>query len=435
VPRKAAGIEAVMVRKLAPGRYGDGGGLYLLVRPPSDRQKEAGEKDGGRFWLFRYRLTGKMREMGLGAADGKGAVSLKDARAKAAALNRMVKERIDPLMQREAEAEAAKAAAQAAVARVKTFRDVVKLYLAAHERGWRNAKHRAQWETSLDAFAMPHMGDLPVADVATAHVMAALEPIWHAKAETASRVRGRIEAVLDYAKARGWRSGENPARWRGHIANMLPARTKVARVQHHAALPWRDIAAFMAALRAESGMSALALEFTILTAARTGEVLGARWAEMDLEQAVWTVPGERMKAGREHRVPLSGPALAVLRAVLKLRDVEAGDWVFPGAKAGRPLSSMGMLMLLRRMERVDLTAHGFRSTFRDWTSETTGYSREVAEAALAHALSDKVEAAYRRGDLFEKRRRLMADWAAFCARPALEGRVVPMRGAAAGGDT
>jgi integrase len=244
-------------------------------------------------------------------------------------------------------------------------------------------------------------------------------------------VRGRIEAVLDYAKARGWRSGENPARWRGHVANMLPNRTKVARVEHHAALPWREIGGFMAELRDESGLGARALEFAILTAARTGEALGARWDEIDLQEAVWTVPGERMKAGREHRVPLSEAALAVLRTVLPLRDAKAGDWVFPGAKAGKALSGMAMLMLLRRMKRGDLTAHGFRSTFRDWTAETTGYPREVAEAALAHTLGDKVEAAYRRGDLFDKRRRLMDDWAAFCARPAaVGGTVTPIRATA-----
>jgi integrase len=420
-----------MVKKLPPGRHGDGSGLYLLVRPATVKQKAAGAKDGGRFWLYRYTCDGRMREMGLGTALGTGAVSLKDARAKAAELHKLVKAGVDPLARREAEAEAEKAATQAAAARAKTFREVTTLYLAAHEAGWRNTKHRAQWQATLDAYAMPHMGDLPVAEVDTAHVMAALEPIWHAKAETASRVRGRIEAVIDYAKARGWRSGENPARWRGHVANMLPNRSKVQPVEHHAALPWRDIGAFMAELRAEAGLGARALEFAILTAARTGEVLGAKWTEIDMQEAVWTVPGERMKANREHRVPLSEAALAVLRGVLPLRNVEAGDWVFPGAKAGRPLSGMAMLMLLRRMQRGDLTAHGFRSALRDWTAETTGYSREVAEAALAHTLGDRVEAAYRRGDLFQKRRRLMQDWATFCGRQAAPSEsVTPIRAAA-----
>ena len=417
MPRKAAGIEPVVVKKLAPGRYGDGGGLYLLVKPPSAKQAEIGEKDGGRFWLFRYRLTEKMREMGLGTAEGKGAVTLKDARAKAAELSALVKSGVDPLVQREAEAAAEKAAAQAAQSRAKTFRDVAALYIAAHEAGWRNAKHRAQWASTLESYAYPHMGDLPVGDVETAHVMAALEPIWRTKPETATRLRGRIEAVVDYAKARGWRTGENPARWRGHVANMLPNRTKVQKVQHHAALPWRDISGFMDTLRGEGGLAARALELTILTAARSGEVLNARWSEFDLSESVWTIPGNRMKAGHDHRVPLSEAALAALRTLLPLRDAKLGDWVFPGARLQRPLSNMAMEMLLRRMQRNDLTVHGFRSTFRDWTAEATAYSREVAEAALAHTVADKVEAAYRRGDLFEKRRRLMQDWAAFCDRP------------------
>jgi integrase len=314
-----------------------------------------------------------------------------------------------------------------------TFRNVAKAYLAAHEAGWRNPKHRAQWRATLDAYAMPHMGDLPVADVMTGHVMAALEPIWTAKPETATRVRGRIEAVLDYAAARGWRTGENPARWRGHVANLLPARGRLARVVHHAALPWEDIAAFLTDLRGRAGMGARALDFTILTASRTNEALGARWQEIDLAEGVWTVPAERMKAGREHRVPLSDTALAILRALLPLRpadDDKGAAFVFPGARKGRPLSGMAMLMLLRRMERGDLTAHGFRSSFRDWAAERTSYAREVAEEALAHTLRDKTEAAYRRGDLFEKRRRLMDDWAAFCAKPAAEGATVtPIRSA------
>jgi integrase len=247
--------------------------------------------------------------------------------------------------------------------------------------------------------------------------MAALEPIWQTKPETASRVRGRIEAVLDYAKARTWRSGENPARWRGHVENMLPKRSKVARVKHHAALPWAEIGGFLAKLREEDGVGARALEFTILTAARTGEAIGARWQEIDLQAAVWTVPGERMKAGREHRVPLSDAAQRALKAVAELRDDRAGSWVFPRGKAARPLSNMGMNMVLRHMERADLTVHGFRSTFRDWAAET-GQPADIAEAALAHTLGDKVQAAYQRGDLLERRRRLMAAWAELCAKPA-----------------
>ena len=420
MPRKAAGLTALKVRTIGAGRYGDGGGLYLLVRSAE-----------ARFWLFRYRRDGKMREMGLGPASGPSAVSLAVARVKARALHDVVAEGRDPLADRDADAIAAKAAAQQALARAKTFGDVTTHYLEAHEAGWRNEKHRWQWRQTLEAHAFPHMGDLPVAEVTTAHVMAALEPIWRSKRETAGRLRGRIESVLDYARAREWRTGENPARWRGHIANMLPALGKAQRVQHLAALPWAEIGAFMAALRDESGMGARALEFTILTAARSGEVLGARWSEIDLSAAVWTVPASRMKAGREHRVPLCDPALAVLRVLLPLRDTERGDWVFPGPKGGKPLSNMSMLMLLRRMGRCDLTAHGFRSTFRDWVAERTAYPREVAEAALAHTLGDTVEAAYRRGDLMEKRARLMAEWATYCARVAAAADVIPIRAAGA----
>lgn len=270
------------------------------------------------------------------------------------------------------------------------------------------------------------LGDLPVADVDTGAVMRILEPIWREKAETASRLRGRIESILDYAKARGWRDGENPARWRGHVANMLPKRSKVQPVEHHAALPWREIGGFMAGLADQAGLGALALRFTILTAARTGEAIEARWPEIDMVAGVWTVPAARMKAGREHRVPLSDAALAILREVAPLRDDARGGWIFPGARAGRPLSNMAFLMLLRRMGRGDLTAHGFRSAFRDWAAET-GQPSDVAEAALAHTLGSKVQAAYQRGDLLERRRRLIADWAGFCTRPSTEGEVVPLR--------
>jgi integrase len=410
-------LAAAKVQTAAPGRYGDGGGLYLLVRP-----------EGGRFWLFRYIVNKKMREMGLGPASGRDKVMLADARTAARKLRDAVKAGRDPLADRAAEAEAKKAAALAAKALAMTFKDVAALYIAANEAGWRNVKHRAQWTATLEAYAYPHFGRLPVADVDTRHVMAALEPIWRTKAETASRLRGRIETVLDYAKARGCRSGENPARWRGHVQNMLPAKTKIQPVEHHAALPWQDIGAFVAKVRAQPGLAAQALLLTILTASRSSEVLCAKWAEIDLTKAVWTVPGARMKAGREHRVPLSEPALVVLRGLLPLRDDEFGGWVFPGARKGRPLSNMAMEMLLRRMGRADLTVHGFRSTFRDWTAEATGYAGDVAEAALAHVVGDKVEAAYRRGDLFEKRGRLMADWAVFCDRAALtDATVTPMR--------
>lgn len=422
MPRRAAGIEPINVRRLPPGRYGDGAGLFLLVRPPSAKQAQAGDKDGGRFWLYRYRTGGKMREMGLGSAEGKGAVSLKEARTRAAELTASVRDGVDPLARRDEEEAARRAAALTARAKSMTFRQVAEMYVAAHEVAWRNAKHRAQWSSTLEAYAYPHMGDLPVGDVATAHVMAALEPIWRVTPETATRVRGRIETILDYAKARGWRNGENPALWRGHLANLLPARSKVARVKHHAALPWPEIGMFMASLRAQGSLAARALEFAILTAARSGEVLGARWAEINLDEAIWVIPASRMKAGREHKVPLSDAALALLKGLIPLRNQANGDWVFPGNRKGRPLSNMAMEMLLRRVKRDDVTVHGMRSTFRDWVSEKTSYSGEVAEMALAHTLSDKVEAAYRRGDLMEKRRNLMADWATFCGQQEPQGQ-------------
>lgn len=422
MPRKAAGLTATKVEKAKPGRYGDGNGLYLLVRP-----------DGGRWWVFRWVRNGRMREMGLGRAPGRtadaGAVTLAKARLKAGALFEQVRDGIDPLDQREVEKAEERAEAQRAVVQRISFRAVAEKYIAAHEASWRNDKHIYQWGQSLGSYVFPHIGDLPVAEVGTGHIVAALESIWTTKPETATRVRGRIEAVLDYAKALGWRTGENPARWRGHLANLLPARKKIAAVEHHAALPWQQIGAFMVELRERDGSAALALEFAVLTAARTGEALGARWGEIDMAEAVWTVPAERMKMKKEHRVPLSGAALDVLRQAAELRTSAAPTApVFPGQRPGQPLSNMALMMLMRRMGRGDLTVHGFRSAFRDWAAERTSYPNEVAEAALAHVVADKVEAAYRRGDLFEKRRRLMADWAAFCARQAPEaGQVVPIR--------
>ena len=292
MPRKAEGLTAAKVRTAKPGRYGDGAGLYLLVRGPE-----------ARFWLFRYTRAGKMREMGLGPASGPSGVSLADARVKARKLHEMVREGLDPLLERDTARKTKAAQTQMAEIRRMTFRDVADTYIAAHEASWRSAVHRRQWSNSLDSYAHPVLGDLPVADVDTAAVMRVLEPIWRGKAETASRLRGRIESVLDYAKARGWREGENAARWRGHVENMLPKRSKVAPVEHHAALPWRDIGAFMAGLENQDGLGALALRFTILTAARTSEAIEARWSEIDMAAGVWTVPASRMKAAREHRVP------------------------------------------------------------------------------------------------------------------------------------
>lgn len=400
-------LTALKLKALThPGRYGDGDGLWLQVRDAAHRS-----------WLFRYVGSGKPRQMGLGPFPD---VSLAEAREMARECRAQVRRGLDPIEERRRAKEAARD-----TSRLLTFRQVADRYLAAHEASWRNEKHRYQWRQTLDV-ACQEIGRVPVATIATGDVMRVLEPIWREKPETASRLRGRIESVIDYATAHGWRQGDNPARWRGHLAKLLPAPTKVAKVEHHAALPWSEIGTFMAELRDESGVAARALEFTILTAARTGEVIGAQWPEIDLGAGLWTVPASRMKAGREHRVPLSDPAVLVLEGMQKARE-RADGWVFPGGRAGRPLSNMAMTALLRRMNRGELTVHGFRSTFRDWAAEATNYPRELPEQALAHTLGDKVEAAYRRSDLFEKRRRLMADWAEFCGRPAVTGEVVPIR--------
>ena len=383
-------------RMSKPGRFGDGGGLWLQVRDADHKS-----------WVFRYRLDGRSREMGLGPVV---LLPLKEARDRAIAARRLLLDGVDPLDVRQ-EAKAARKVATDAL----TFRQTAMRYIAAHNAGWKNPKHAAQWGATLATYVYPWFGDRPVAAVDTGDVMKAVEPIWSEKPETASRVRGRIESILDYAKSRGWRAGENPARWKGHVANLLPKKTKVRAVEHHAALPWADIGTFMAALEAEAGTAALALRFTILTAARTGETIGATWAEIDLAGATWTIPAARMKAGREHRVPLSPAAMGLLMALPGSNGAEPGGYVFGGGKAGKPLSNMAMLALLRRMKRGDLTAHGFRSTFRDWAAEATSYPGELAEAALAHTVSSKVEAAYRRGDLFEKRRAMMAEWGTRCA--------------------
>jgi integrase len=402
-----------------PGLYGDGGGLYLNVGPT-----------GGKSWIFRFMLRGKAREMGLGPLH---TIGLAEARERAMMARRLRLDGTDPLDAKHAEKARRAAEAAAAV----TFKAAAQSYVKAHRAAWRNEKHAWQWTATLEAHVYPVIGELPVAAVDTGHITRILEPIWVNKSETAARVRGRIEAVLDYAKVHGWRTGENPARWKGHLQNVLPARAKVSRVEHHAALPWGEMGAFMTELDKQEGMPALALRLAILTAARTGEVIGARWPEIDMQAAVWTVPAERMKAEREQRVPLSEAALAVLREAAKARPGGDPDApVFLGGKGGKSaagLSNMAMLSLLRRMGRSDLTVHGFRSTFRDWAAETTGYQREVVEAALAHTIPDKTEAAYRRGDLFEKRRRLMDEWAAYCGRIASVGRgeVVALRGPSA----
>lgn len=390
-------LSAIKVRRTtAPGYYCDGGGLYLQVH------------GGSRSWVYRYMIAGRTREMGLGPLHS---VSLAEARIKAAAARKLKTDGVDPLEARRSEGERKRLAEAEAAAKRVTFKDAADRYIKAHSAGWKNAKHAAQWPSSLETYAYPVFGEVAVDLIDTGVVLKALEPIWLVKPETASRVRGRIESVLDWARVRGYRQGENPARWRGHLDHLLPARSRVRKVEHHAALPFAEVGAFMRVLRAQEGAAARALELTILTAARTSEVLGAAWREIDLEAKVWTVPAERMKARREHRVPLCPEAVKLLEAQRKLATSEL---VFPGAKADAPMSNMAMLMLLRRMKRGDLTAHEFRSTFRDWAAELTTYPNEVVEMALAHTIGNNVEAAYRRGDLFERRRQLMADWGGYC---------------------
>jgi integrase len=333
-------------------------------------------------------------------------VSLAQARDRALVARELRRAGKDPISEREA----ARAEASLAAAKTISFDDCATAYIAAHRAGWRNIKHASQWTNTIATYCTPVFGKLPVQRVDVGLVMKAIEPLWTTKPETAGRVRGRIERILDWAKVRGYRDGENPARWRGHLDHLLPARSKVRRVQHHSALPYAEIPGFIATLRGRDAIAARALEFAILTAARTGEALGAKWAEIDLDARVWTIPAERMKAQREHRVPLSARAIEIIRNMMASRQ---NDYVFYGDRRDT-LSNMSLLMLLRRMGRFNITTHGFRSTFRDWVEEQTDTPRAVAEMALAHKVGGAVEAAYRRGDLFEKRRPLMDRWCLYC---------------------
>ena len=407
MPKKISNsLTPLQVKNAKPGRHVDGNGLHLLVKA-----------SGARSWVLRFTLHGKTRDVGLSrcpealvllAQSGREELSLAQARDLAAIYRLKVRAGIDPLSEREQQAAASRVAQAQDEAAKLTFYDAAQSYLASRESTWRNAKHRQQWHNTLSAYVFPSLGALPVADIGTAEVLAVLEPIWKSKAETANRVRGRMEAIIDAARARGHFSGENPARWRGHLDKILPARQRLSR-GHHAAMPYDEAPAFLEQLRAREAVAAMALEFTILTAARTGEVLGATWAEIDFEKRTWTVPALRMKAGREHRVPLSSRAVEVLNETKKL----GSDYLFPGQRGGK-LSGMAMAMLLRRMGHV-VTVHGFRSSFRDWAAEMTAFPHEVCEMALAHTIANKAEAAYRRGDIFEKRRLLMDGWEEFCS--------------------
>ena len=400
----------ILSRELKPGRYGDGGGLGLLVY-----------RNGSRSWYFRYMVRGRLREMGLGSFQ---AVPLPEARKMAAELRLLKCQGIDPIEARRSkwrEAEEAKAEAERACI---TFRQCGEAYIEAYRPSWRNGKHAEQWTASLETYAYPVLGDTSVQAVDTALVMKVLEPMWTSKPTTAARLRGRIENILDWARAKGHRTGENPARWRGHMENLLPRLTKIRVVQHHKALPYREIEGFMAKLREQDCMTAHALELLILTATRSGETLLARWKEFDLNAGIWTIPAARMKTAQEHRVPLSTAAKSLLANLARDPD---SDFVFPGAKRGKPLCHIAMLSLLRRMGYARcITAHGFRSTFRDWAAEETDCPREVAEMSLAHRVSKGAEAAYWRGDLYAKREALMESWARYCTGTTSDN-VVPLR--------
>jgi integrase len=408
---EAAASAAAMARQLKrltartvaamtkPGRHADGGNLYLTITStPGGVSKR---------WTFLYKLNGRQREAGFGPSAG---VTLAEARDKAAGYRFLLAKGVDPL-------DAKKAAQKAAAAR-KTFGQCADELIKSKRREWRSEVHAGQWRTTIDSYCRP-IHDVPVDLIDTAAVLSILQPIWARIPETASRVRGRIEAVIDYAKANSLRSGENPAAWRGHLALILPKRQKLSR-GHHAAMPYAEVPAFVGKLREAESIPALALEFLILTAARSGEVLGARWDEINMDAKIWTLEASRMKACREHRVPLSARATVILE---QMASIKTGDLIFAGQRRRRPLAGATLAALV-----PGATVHGFRSAFRDWAGEETSFPREIAEQALAHATGGAVEQAYRRGDALEKRRRLMEVWSNYC-EPVAAGKVVPIRAA------
>lgn len=382
------------VATAAPGKYEDGGGLRLVV-----------SKAGAKKWVLRITINGRRREMGLGSFPD---VGLAEVRDKATKHRKQAKTGVDPIEARQSEPE-----------KTPTFTTCAARYIQAHRRGWKNAKHARQWVSTLKTYARPKIGSKRVDIIATEDILKILSPIWTTKTETAKRVQGRVENILDFASAHKYRDPMNPARWRGHLDKLLPKPSRVKKVTHHPAMPHTEAPAFMAELSDNSSISALALRFLILTAARTSEVLQAKWSEIDLEDAVWTIPSERMKTRLEHRVPLSDAAMIILEA---LPRVEGNPFLFPGSRHRRPLSNMALLQLMRGMgygvkgTRGDYVPHGFRSSFRDWSGEVSSFPRDVAEMALAHVIENKVEAAYRRGDLFAKRHKMMQDWADFTCK-------------------
>jgi integrase len=404
MPRYIGKLTELQVRRFGPGLHSDGGGLYLRV------------EGNHRGWVFRYGAQGR-RYNSIGPAH---AVSLQEARDQARLCRKLLLDGIDPIAAKRARV----AAAKAATATTQTFEQCAEACFDSHKQVWKNAKHRREWLASLAKFVHPAIGALPVAAIDTAMVLRVLGPIWTTLPETATRVRSRVEKVLDWARARGYRSGDNPARWKGHLDHLLPAQPRAKRVVHHAALRYSDIPVFTQKLRQRNGSDARALEFIVLTAARSAEATNADWNEFDLANGIWTVPSGRMKAGKAHRVPLSSCALALLERTPP--DCREG-YVFSGSHRGRPVGGTTVWRLARELAGVDITVHGFRSSFRDWAAETTGYPNHVVEMALAHAVADQTEEAYRRGDLFEKRRRLMDEWSAFCAAIPRTGAVLPLR--------
>jgi integrase len=400
-----------VTKQKAPGAYADGGGLWLQVTD-----------SGSKSWSFRFMLNGRAREMGLGPLH---TIDLTSAREGARKCRELLLQRVDPIEHRTS----GRTASLLASSTAKTFDECADAYIAAKRHGWSNSKHADQWTNTLKTYASPKFGSLPVQAVDTEAIVRALNQIWTAKTETATRVRQRVEAVLDWATVSGFRKGENPARWSGHLEHKLTDPAKLKNVVNLPALPHKEIASFLVDLRKQPGVAARAMEFMILTAARTGEVRGAVWPEIDVEEKAWLIPAERMKMKREHRVPLCDRAVAILTE-MKQHQAPEQPFVFPGGKKGKALPNGALLALLKRMERTDITPHGFRSTFRDWASDCTSYPHEVQEMALAHLIKNKAEAAYRRGDLFDKRRQMMADWERYC-ETRTPGKVMSIMAAAA----
>jgi len=407
-------ITALFVRHIKrPGRCADGRNLYLQVRRST---RKVATDAVTKSWLFRYSRFGKDTWMGLGPYPD---VTLAEARELATRERKKLLRGIDPLTDKRAR----RIAVRTAHDNMLSFSECAELYIDSQVPGWSNPKHVEQWRSTLKNLAGPIIGHLPVDQIDTALVMRCIEPIWTTKTETASRLRGRIESVLNWATVRDYRQGDNPARWRGHLDKLLPRPSQVVRVKHHAALPYAEVGAFMQQLRQENGIASRALEFTILTAARTNEVIQAEWSELDLDLKTWVVPAGRMKSKRVHRVPLTDAAVSALKAVRG----RSKRYVFPGHKRSSHLSNAAMMQVLKRQGCTGITVHGFRSTFRDWCAESTNYPADVAEMSLAHTVRDKTEAAYRRGDLFEKRARLMAEWARYCSKPTQPAAVVSIR--------